>query len=80
MFFATALNGVTATPLITGTFPAIVWKNDCAPTATPPVAISGSDLFARNWSAQVVPCSSVVVKQVSSFSGWPSTPPSSLLM
>ncbi len=80
MFFCTASNGVTATPSITGILPCSVLKNDCAPTATPPVAISGSDLFARNWLAQVVPCSSVVVKQVSSFSGWPSTPPSSLLM
>ena len=79
VFFETASNGVTATPSITGTWPLMVEKNDCAPTATPPVAISGT-LAASSWSAQLVPCCSVVVKQVSSLSGWPSTPPSSSLM
>ncbi len=79
MFFATASNGVTATPSITGTWPLMAASSDCAPTATPPVAISGT-LAARSCCAQEVPCCSVVVKQVSSLSGWPSTPPSSSLM
>ena len=43
--------------------------------------ITWTFLFARNFWAQPVPSSSAeAMKQVSSWIGWPSTPPSSALM
>ena len=80
MFFCTASIGVAATPSITGLAPLSVLKNDWTPIATPPRSITETLLFARNFWAQPVPSSSAeAMKQVTSWIGWPSTPPSSAL-
>ena len=72
--------GVAATPSITGLAPWSVEKNDWTPIATPPMSITLTFLFARNFWAQVVPSSSAeAMKQVTSWIGWPPTPPSSAL-
>ena len=80
VFFCTESIGVAATPSITGLSPPSVLKNDCTPIATPPSSITLTFLLARNFCAQTVPSSSAeAMKQVTSWIGWPSTPPSSAL-
>ena len=79
-FLCTESIGVAATPSITGLAPSSVQKNDWTPIATPPSLITLTFLFARNFCAQTVPSSSAeAMKQVTSWIGWPPTPPSSAL-
>ena len=66
-----------ATPLTTGFVPRIVAKNDCAPVATAPDAITEIRLSLTSFWPQVVPSSSFdLMKHSTSATGWPSTPPS----
>ena len=76
-FFCAPSTGVMATPVTTGFSPRIVAKNDCAPVATAPVAMTEIRLSLTSFWPQVVPSSSFdLMKQVTSATGWPPMPPS----